>query len=67
MGYMKPNKSGSMDTATGMCSSPKNPLKMAAQSQSECGPGENADQNKANRLLHKVHKEKESLRGKSGM
>jgi hypothetical protein len=50
-----------------MCSYKDNPMKAARQTTSMCGPGMNADQAKANKLLQKAHKEKESLRGKSGM
>jgi hypothetical protein len=56
-----------MDNGKGMCSYKDNPMKAARQTSSMCGPGMNADQTKANRLMQKAHKEKESLRGKSGM
>lgn len=64
---MKPMKSGSMNSPVGMCSHKDNPMKQARQVSSQCGPGMNADQNKANKLLQKAFKENDSLRGKSGM
>lgn len=60
-------KSGSMNSGKGMCSTKDNPLKQPARTSRECGPGMNADQKKANKLLHKAHDQKDSLRGKSGM
>ena len=59
--------SGSMTSPVGMCSHKSNPMKQPARTSSECGPGANADQRKANKLLKKAHAEKDSLRGKSGM
>lgn len=56
-----------MDSGSGMCSYDKNPMSAAARVAPECGPGMNADQSKANKLLQKAHAEKDSLRGKSGM
>lgn len=56
-----------MDSGKGMCSYKDNPMKPARQTSSMCGPGSNPDQTKANKLLQRAHKEKESLRGKSGM
>lgn len=56
-----------MDNGVGLCSYKSNPLPKAREVKSECGPGMNADQNKANKLLQKAYKEKDSLRGKSGM
>ena len=56
-----------MDNGKGLYSYKDNPMKMANQVSPMCGPGGNADQAKANRLLQKAHAEKDSLRGKSGM
>jgi hypothetical protein len=56
-----------MDNGKGMCSYSKNPMSAASRVKPECGPGMNADQSKANKLLQKAHKEKDSLRGMSGM
>lgn len=56
-----------MDNAVGMCSTKTNPMKKAREVAPMCGPGGNADQQKANRLLQKAYKEKDSLRGMSGM
>ena len=56
-----------MNNGKGMCSYKSNPMKAASRVNPMCGPGMNADQNKANKLLQKAHKEKDSLRGKSGM
>jgi hypothetical protein len=56
-----------MNNGKGMCSYKDNPMPKARQVTSECGPGMNPDQRKANMLLNKAHKEKDSLRGKSGM
>ena len=56
-----------MDNAKGMCSTKDNPMSAASRIAPMCGPGMNADQTKANKLLQKAHAEKDSLRGKSGM
>jgi hypothetical protein len=56
-----------MNSVKGMCSYKDNPMKQARQTSSVCGPGMNADQKKANKLLQKAHAQQESLRGKSGM
>lgn len=56
-----------MDNAVGMCSTKTNPMKQASQVAPMCGPGMNADQKKANKLLQKSLKDNDSLRGKSGM
>jgi len=56
-----------MDNGKGMCSYSKNPMKQASQVKPECGPGMNADQKKANKLLQQQHSRGESLRGMSGM
>lgn len=61
---MKPT---SMDSAKGIYSTKDNPLKQPSRTSSECGPGSNLDQKKANKLLKQAYAEKESLRGKSGM
>lgn len=58
---------GNMDNGKGLCSYDKNPMSAASRIAPMCGPGGNADQQKANKLLQKAHKEKDSLRGKSGM
>lgn len=56
-----------MNNGVGVCSYKSNPMPQAAQVKPECGPGGNADQMKANRLLQKAQKQQDSLRGKSGM
>lgn len=56
-----------MDNGKGMCSYKDNPMPAAARVSRECGPGMNPDQKKANKLLHKAHTQKDSLRGMSGM
>lgn len=56
-----------MDSAKGIYSTKDNPLKQPSRTSSECGPGSNLDQKKANKLLKQAYAEKESLRGKSGM
>jgi len=63
----KPSESGSMNTGVGLCSYKSNPLKAASQVAPMCGPGGNPDQQRANRLLQKAHKDWDSLRGESGM
>lgn len=60
-------KSGSMNSPKGMCSYPSNPLPKASQVKPECGPGMNADQKHANKLLQQAQKQQDSLRGMSGM
>jgi hypothetical protein len=69
MGYDKGSSSGGkfMDNGKGMCSYKKNPMGKAKEVAPMCGPGMNADQNKANKLLQKAQKQKDSLRGMSGM
>lgn len=69
MGYGKGSmpKGKFMDNGKGMCSYKDNPMSAASRVKPECGPGMNADQNKANKLLQKTLKNHESLRGKSGM
>lgn len=56
-----------MDNGRGMCSTKGNPMPKAKETAPVCGPGMNADQQKANRLLQKAQKQQDSLRGKSGM
>jgi len=56
-----------MNNGKGMYSYPKNPMKNAAMTPTQCGPGGNADQQKANKLLQKAQKQQDSLRGMSGM
>ena len=67
MAYKEKSKGKFMDNAVGLCSTKSNPMPMANQVSPMCGPGGNPDQAKANRLLQQAHKEKDSLRGKSGM
>lgn len=56
-----------MDSGVGLCSYKTNPMKAAKQVAPECGPGMNADQKKANRLLQEAQRKVDSLRGMSGM
>lgn len=56
-----------MNNGKGVCSYNGNPMPKAREVAPECGPGMNADQKKANKLLQKAQKEKDSLRGMSGM
>ncbi len=56
-----------MDNGKGVCSYKDNPMSAASRVKPECGPGMNADQNKANKLLQKAQKQQDSLRGMSGM
>lgn len=56
-----------MNNGKGMCSYKENPLPKARETSRECGPGMNKDQQKANKLLQAAHKQKDSLRGLSGM
>ena len=68
MAYGKSSGGGKfMDNAKGMCSYKSNPMKMAKEVAPMCGPGMNADQKKANKLLQKAQKQQDSLRGMSGM
>ena len=60
-------KKSSMTKVTGLYSTKDNPLKQPSRTSSQCGPGSNPDQAKANKLMQQAHAEKESLRGKSGM
>lgn len=56
-----------MNNGKGVCSYKDNPMKAARETAPMCGPGMNADQTKANKLLQKAQKQQDSLRGKSGM
>ena len=56
-----------MNNGKGVCSYKSNPMKPARETAPMCGPGMNADQTKANKLLQKAQKQQDSLRGKSGM
>jgi hypothetical protein len=56
-----------MDSPVGVYSTKENPLPQPSRVSSQCGPGGNADQQKADRLLKAAYQEKEKLRGKSGM
>jgi len=61
------SKGKSMNSPVGLYSSKSNPMGPAKKVPSQFGPGGNADQAKANRLLGQAHAKHESLRGKSGM
>jgi hypothetical protein len=56
-----------MNNGKGVCSYKSNPMPKAREVKPECGPGMNADQSKANKLLQKAQKQQDSLRGMSGM
>ena len=56
-----------MDNGVGVCAYKSNPMKPAKQVSSQCGPGMNPDQMKANKLLKKAYMEEDSQRGMSGM
>ena len=60
-------KKGLLQSGSGMCSYKKNPMSSASRVKPECGPGMNADQALANKLLQKAQKQQDSLRGMSGM
>lgn len=60
-------KKGLLQSAKGMCSYKDNPMSAASRISPMCGPGMNADQKKANKLLQQAQKQQDSLRGKSGM
>ena len=66
---MKGKKQGGkmMDNGVGMYSYSTNPMKNASMTKTECGPGGNADQRKANKLLQQAQKQQDALRGMSGM
>lgn len=64
---MPMSKKGSMNSPKGLYSSKDNPMKPASHVKPMAGPGGNADQQKANRLLQKAQMSEDSLRGKSGM
>lgn len=69
MAMMKGKSGGGkyMDNAKGLCSTKDNPMSAASRVAPMCGPGMNADQTKANKLLQQANKQWDSLRGKSGM
>lgn len=70
MAYGKGNgggKKGMLQSGKGLCSYKDNPMSAASRVKPECGPGMNADQKHANKLLQKAQKQQDSLRGKSGM
>lgn len=69
MAYEKGSMSGGkfMDNGKGVCSYKDGTMSNAARVKPECGPGMNADQRKANRLLQEAQRKVDSLRGKSGM
>lgn len=56
-----------MDNAKGMCAYKDNPMPPARETSPMCGPGMNADQKKANKLLQEAQKKVDSMRGMSGM
>ncbi len=56
-----------MNNGVGVCSYKKNPMPKGKDVAPMCGPGMNADQTKANKLLQKAQKQQDSLRGMSGM
>lgn len=60
-------KKGMLQSPKGIYSYKDNPMSEAARVKPMCGPGMNADQKKANKLLQQSQREDESLRGKSGM
>ncbi|HJZ04592.1 MAG TPA: hypothetical protein VJ327_01865 [Patescibacteria group bacterium] len=67
MPYNGKGNGGSMTSVKGLCSYSKNPVKAAREVAPMCGPGGNADQQKANKLLKKAQAQQDSLRGKAGM
>jgi hypothetical protein len=56
----------SMTSGKGMCSYKDGTMSEAKRTSSECGPGLNPDQKKANKLLKGAFNTKESLRGQTG-
>lgn len=56
-----------MNSVKGVYSYKSNPMKAPRQVEPKCGPGGNADQVKANKLLQQAQKQQDSLRGKAGM
>ena len=60
-------KKGLLQSGKGLYSYATNPMSAPSQVKPMAGPGGNADQQKANRLLQKAQKQIDSLRGKSGM
>ena len=70
MAYDKGKMSGGgkfMDNGKGLCSYKDGTMSNASRVKPECGPGMNADQKKANRLLQDAQRKVDSLRGQSGM
>ncbi len=69
MAKMKGSEGGGafMNNGKGVCSYKNNPMPKSREVKAECGPGMNADQAKANKLLQKAQKQQDSLRGMSGM
>lgn len=70
MAYNKGKMSGGgkfMDNGKGVCSYKDGTMSAANRVKPECGPGMNADQKKANRLLQGAQRKVDSLRGMSGM
>lgn len=66
--YSKGESGGKfMNNGVGVCSYKKNPMPKGKDVAPMCGPGMNADQAKANKLLQKAQKQQDSLRGMSGM
>jgi len=57
----------SLTSGKGMDSYAKNPLAQPSRVRTECGPGLNADQRKANRLLQEAQRKVDSQRGQTGM
>lgn len=56
-----------MDNGKGMCSYKDGTMSNANRTKMECGPGLNHDQKKANKQLQTQYRQRESLRGMSGM
>lgn len=56
-----------MNNGKGVCSYKDGTMSNANRVKPECGPGMNADQRKANRLLQEAQRKVDSQRGESGM
>jgi len=67
MAYKKGSGGPDITSVRGMCSYPDGTGSRASRVKPECGPGGNADQQKANRLLQEAQRKVDSLRGESGM
>jgi hypothetical protein len=68
MAYSKGNGGGKfMDNGKGLCSYKDGTMSKASRVAPVCGPGMNADQKHANKLLQKAQSQVDSQRGKSGM